>query len=418
MIKRNISFAFSVISLAAIGFWSYYGTLDIATTVPGVVVPSSKIKKVQHLEGGIISAINIKEGDEVKKGESLMELEGTISDANLNELKVRIAQLSIDLIRLNSELNKKKKHVYPDKYRSEYPESVKRSFNIMLIRQKNINNQIEMQRQVYREKSQEMGLVQERIHTNRKFLKIIDERVKISEELIKDDLSNRLEHLNYLERKVALEGQVKNDLWALKISRNIINQSKMRIQNIKDKYFSDIISEINQKMSSLEELDYSIKKYEDNNFRKVIRAPADGKIKFLYFSTIGGVVSAGDVVLEIVPNDDRLIIEGQSPSSEVAYLRIGQQVRIRLAAAGPAGMGHIDGTVSYISADTIAHTGDNPFYLIKIEIPENMIMYNTDEYRLFSGQNVICNILTGERRVVDYFIDSFFHLRNSALLER
>lgn len=128
MIKRNISFAFSVISLAAIGFWAYYGTLDIVTTVPGVVVPSSKIKKVQHLEGGIIRAINIKEGDEVKKGEPLMELEGTISDANLSELKVRIAQLSIDLIRLNSELDKKKEHVYPNKYQSEYPESVRRSF--------------------------------------------------------------------------------------------------------------------------------------------------------------------------------------------------------------------------------------------------------------------------------------------------
>ena len=418
MIGRYISFTFSVFSLGVIGFWSYYGTLDIVTTVPGVVVPSSKIKRVQHLEGGIIRAININEGDEVKKGAPLMELEGTISDANLNELKVRIAQLNIDLIRLNSELNAKKEHVYPDEYQLEYPESVKRSFDILRIRQKNINNLIEMQKQVYREKSQEMRQVQERINTNKRFLKIINERVKISEELMKDDLSNRLNHLSHLERKVALEGQVKNDLWALKISKNVINQSKMRIENIKDRYYSDVISEIGQKKSTLEELKYSIKKYEDNNFRKVIRSPTEGKIKYLYFSTIGGVVSAGDVVLEIVPNEDRLIIEGQLPSSEVAYLRIGQQVRIRLAAAGPAGMGYIDGTVSYISADTIAPTGRNPYYLIKIEISETKISYNNGEYQLFSGQNVICNVLTGERRIMDYFIDSFFQLKNSALLER
>jgi adhesin transport system membrane fusion protein len=277
---------------------------------------------------------------------------------------------------------------------------------------------IEMQKLVYREKNQEMRQVEERINTNKKFLKIINERVKISEDLIKDDLSNRLSHLNYLERKVGLEGQVKNDLLALKISKNLIIQSKMRIENIKDKYYSDVMSEINQKQSKLEELDYRIKKYEDNNARKIIRSPSDGKIKYLYFSTIGGVVSPGDVILEIVPNEDRLIIEGQLPSSEVAYLRLGQEVRIRLAAAGPAGMGYIDGKVSYISADTIAQPGQNPYYLLKIEISKNTIKHNNEEYKLFPGETVICSILTGERRVIDYFIDSFFQLKNNALLER
>ena len=418
MTKRYISLLFSVFLLCIIGFWSYYGTLDIVTTVPGVVVPLSKIKRVQHLEGGIISSINITEGDEVKKGTSLMELEGIISDANLNELKVRMAQLNIDLIRLNSELDEENKHTYPNNYYLQFSESVKRSFDILRIRKKNISNMIEMEKQVYREKNQEMRQVEERINTNKKFLKITNERVKISEELMKDDLSNRLNHLNYLERKVALEGQVKNDLLALKISKNLIIQSKMRIENIKDKYYSDVMSEINQKQSKLEELDYRIKKYEDNNSRKIIRSPSDGKIKYLYFSTIGGVVSTGDVILEIVPNEDRLIIEGQLPSSEVAYLRLGQEVKIRLAAAGPAGMGYIDGKVSYISADTIAQPGQNPYYLIKIEISKNKIKHNNEEYKLVSGETVICSILTGERRVIDYFIDSFFQLKNNALLER
>ncbi len=418
MTKRYISLLFGVFSLCIIGFWSYYGTLDIVTTVPGVVVPLSKIKRVQHLEGGIISSINITEGDEVKKGTSLMELEGIISDANLNELKVRMAQLNIDLIRLNSELDEENKHTYPNNYYLQFSESVKRSFDILRIRKKNISNMIEMEKQVYREKNQEMRQVEERINTNKKFLKIINERVKISEDLMKDDLSNRFNHLNYLERKVALEGQVKNDLLALKISKNLIIQSKMRIENIKDKYYSDVMSEINQKQSKLEELDYRIKKYEDNNARKIIRSPSDGKIKYLYFSTIGGVVSPGDVILEIVPNEDRLIIEGQLPSSEVAYLRLGQKVRIRLAAAGPAGMGYIDGKVSYISADTIAQPGQNPYYLTKIEISQNKITHNDEEYKLLSGETVICSILTGERRVIDYFIDSFFQLKNNALLER
>ena len=130
MTKRYISLLFSVFLLCIIGVWSYYGTLDIVTTVPGVVVPLSKIKRVQHLEGGIISSINITEGDEVKKGASLMELEGIISDANLNELKVRIAQLNIDLIRLNSELDEEKEHTYPKKYYLQFSENVKRSFDI------------------------------------------------------------------------------------------------------------------------------------------------------------------------------------------------------------------------------------------------------------------------------------------------
>ena len=166
---RNHSFGIAAFVLfSSVGAWSYFGTLDYVTVTQGVVTPSNKIKKIQHLEGGIIRSILVSEGQSVEKGTPLIELEATKSEAELNELETRLAALQIDLIRLKAEQGfekpldtgpgrgpNRRELVFPPKMIDQYPSKVAKAAALFRIRKTSLNNRISAQKNVVRQKKQE-----------------------------------------------------------------------------------------------------------------------------------------------------------------------------------------------------------------------------------------------------------------------
>jgi adhesin transport system membrane fusion protein len=416
---ENYKFGFLVFFLlAALGVWSYFGTIDIVTATQGVVAPSAKIKKIQHLEGGIIHSIQVREGERVAEGDALVELEGATSEAELNELQARLTTLKIDLIRLTAELENKAEFQFSDELLENHSEKIKKSIEFFTLRKNSLENRVSVQKKMLGQKVQEMKEILQRIEKNKKYKIILKEKINISAELMKDALSNRLQHLSYLEQEIGIDGKIAEDFWAVKQSQTAIEEAKLRISGLKDIYRTEILTDYNEKISVYSELKFRRKKFEDNRSRKVIRSPVSGRIKYLYFSTVGGVVAPGAVVLEIVPEAGKLIIEARLPVNEKAYVRVGQSVKIRLAASGPAGLGQIVGNVAYISADSIAEARQPPYFLVRIFVDEKSISYKGKDYELVSGESVVCNILTGKRRVLDYFLEPFWSIENLALRER
>ena len=141
-------------------------------------------------------------------------------------------------------------------------------------------------------------------------------------------------------------------------------------------------------------------------------------MKYLYYTTVGGVVSPGAVVVEIVPRAGQLMIEGRLPVNEKAYVEVGQSVKVRLTAPGPAGFGQLDGRLDYISADSISDQNGLTYFLTRITVDGDSVSYNGKSYQLGAGESVECRILTGQRRIIDYFIEPFWKGANEALRER
>jgi len=150
--------------------WSFIGTLDYVTVTQGVVTPSNKIKKIQHLEGGIIRSILVSEGQRVEEGTPLIELEATKSEAELNELETRLTALQIDLIRLEAEQKADKQMdagegkevgrrrlVFPEKIRDQYPSKVEKAVSLFHIRNTALKNRILAQKNVVQKKKTRYG---------------------------------------------------------------------------------------------------------------------------------------------------------------------------------------------------------------------------------------------------------------------
>jgi adhesin transport system membrane fusion protein len=398
--------------------WSYYGRIDIVTIAPGVVVPSSKIKIIKHLEGGIIRRINVREGDQVIKGETLVDLEVIVSGANLEEINVRLTRLQLDIVRLKTELSGDQELKNSEENNEVNQELIEASKALLKTRRRHINNLVNAQKaRVLQLKQGEME-INERASKNKSILKIINEKMLISEELLKEDLTNRLEHLDLVNRRVEIEGKIKEGFWAFQRIGSEKKEAIIREKDIRENYISELRSDIDEKESLFRELFQRRNKIKDRLNRSTIRSPVDGKVKVLYHTTTGGIIKPGETILDLVPNDDRLLVEAKLAVEEVVYISLGQKAIVQLAARGNAGSAKILGKVIYISADSITKSGDAPFYLINIKLEKDYFEENGNVYKLLPGIQVFCSILTGSRSIMGYIFDPFFNIFDVALRER
>ncbi|MEQ8192993.1 MAG: HlyD family efflux transporter periplasmic adaptor subunit, partial [Rhodospirillales bacterium] len=152
--------------------------------------------------------------------------------------------------------------------------------------------------------------------------------------------------------------------------------------------------------------------------RTVLRSPVDGVVKTLYVTTIGGVLKAGSTVVDIVPAGDRLIVEAKLPTQDIGYVRRGQQAQVKLASIDAMRFGNLPGKVVNVSPDTLVTKEGLPFYKVRIETEGDHFQRGDLRYQLYPGMQVMTNIQTGQRTVLEYLLDPFLRSFDEAMLER
>ena len=406
------------ISLVILAVWAYFGRIDIVTVAQGVVVPSSKIKTVQHLEGGIIRAINFREGEKVVKGAPLVVLEGTASSADLKEVDVRLITLRVDLTRLRAELDNADSITFEPDLMSKHKDLVAAATKHFNTRRSHIRNLISSQRQSVAQREEEAKEMQARISKITESLQLIGEQIVISKGLMKEDLTNRMAHLELLKERALLSGGLNEAASSVKRIEAAKIEAEVRMLTLRDHYLAETRSKFDQADSTYRELSQRRKKLKDNLKRTVLRAPVDGLIKYLYHSTIGGIVKPGGTVVDIVPEGDKLLIEAQLPVQEVIYVASGQIANVRPLTPDAANFGQLEGRVVHVSPDSIREGDKIPFYLITIELESEFFKSKGKMYPLLPGIQVSCSIRTGDRSVLEYLIGPFMTIPNTALHER
>ena len=235
---------------------------------------------------------------------------------------------------------------------------------------------------------------------------------------MKEDLTNRMAHLELLKESVLLNGELNESASSVKRISAAKREAEVRMLTLRDHYLSETRSELDQTDSMYRELIQRRKKLKDSLKRTVLRAPVDGLIKYLYHSTIGGIVKPGGTVVDIVPEGDKLLIEAQLPVQEVIYITSGQTAKVRPLTPDAANFGQLEGKVIHVSPDSIRENDKIPFYLITIELKNEFFESKGKIYPLLPGIQVTCSIRTGDRSVLDYLISPFISIPNTALHER
>lgn len=401
----------------AIG-WAAIGRLDVIASAAGEVVPSTQLKSIQHLEGGIVRAIRVREGMSVKQGQPLVDLEPTQSDADVQELTARTNSLLAEVARLEAEATGETEPKFPSDLAEREPQLVREAVQTFLTRRSRFESQLTVQRELVQQRVQEIQELAARVASDRESLKLLREQIKISEELLKDDLTNRMLHLNLLKEAATIEGRMTESLATTHRLVASRTEAEARLSGIRHAYDTEVREALEEKRRSLEEFSSRLRKYSDSLRRTTLRAPVDGVVKTLYITTVGGVVKAGATVVDLVPADDRLVIEARLPTQDVGYVHPGQTAMVKLASADAIRFGNLEGKVVLISPDTTQTAQGASFYRVRIETERDYFEQRGLNYRLVPGVQVICSILTGRRTVLEYVLDPFVSSYRTALRER
>ena len=202
--------------------------------------------------------------------------------------------------------------------------------------------------------------------------------------------------------------------------KSLIFLSKNELEKVNNNYSEQLNNDLSRLKKEKEELNKRIQKYSDSLKRTVLKSPVGGIVKLISVNSKGAIVAPGVTVVEIVPEDEKLIVEAKLPLSEIGYISKGLLAKIRLNTPEGSRFRPLNGKVIFVGADriSVSDKNDESYYLVKIETNEKSFSKRNEDFKLYSGVPVVVGIITGKRSFIDYFITPFRNKLTFALSER
>jgi HlyD family secretion protein len=391
-----------------VGGWATTTELSGAVIAPGSMVVDSNVKKVQHLTGGIVGELMVREGQHVRSGEVVLRLDETITRTNLAIVTKGLDEMTARQARLASERDQAEEIAFPAALlaRANEPDvasAIASERKLFELRKSARLGQKSQLRERIAQLDEEVRGYTALQAAKAEELQLIERELESVRGLWNKNLV-QLNRLISLEREAArLKGERAQSISVAAQSRGKISEIELQIIQIDQDLSSDVAKELREVEGKIGEFSERKVAAEDQLKRIDLRAPQDGVVHQLAVHTVGGVVTAGDPVMLIVPEADALSVEAKVSPQDIDQLRLGQPAGLRFSAFNQRTTPEINGTISRISADvsTDQRSGQS-FYTIRIAIPSDEIA-RLGNVKLVPGMPVEAFMKTYDRTVLSYF---------------
>ena len=420
--KRGGRWWGSVLLFAIIAFfivfivWANWAELDRVTRGQGQVIPSRHIQVVQNLEGGIVSRIYVREGDVVEQGQPVMQIDNTSFVAAFREAEVSRMALIAMSARLDAEISGEEPQ-YPDSVISSYPDVVAAENALLQARTRELRGKLETLLQRALQREQESAELKSRINNYEKSRALIEQEIAIITPNIQRGSTPKIELVRLNQRLTTLDGDLNGARLALPRIQASLKETKTQMEGERAAFLAVAQEQRNQIRTQLARLEESSAADRDRVARTEVKAPVNGVVNSVMITTEGGVIQPGMPLMEIVPIDDSLIIEARISPKDVAFLRPGQAVQVKLTAYEFAKYGSLDGKVTNISADTMTSEDGQKVYEIMVRTDKSYLGTEDDQLPIIPGMVAEVDILTGKRTVLEYLLVPMDRAKQRALRE-
>ncbi len=402
-------------------FWANYAELEEVTRGQGRVIPSSKKQIVQSLEGGIVKSLLVREGDRVKKGQTLLVIDDTRFSSDLGELEARRLGLLVQTMRLRHEAESSfsENLEFPQEMVNQAKEVVDSEGRLFEIRRRNLNNQLAIMKNRLEQKKLELEELEESKLRISNGIKIARREYDLTAPLARKGIVSQIKILQ-LEREISnLEGQLATTNKSIPRIKAGISESEREIEEQVLIFQQDAQRELNEKLAELTIIRQSLTAAKDRVVRAELKSPVDGIIQKLYINTIGGVVRASEPLVEVTPLEDSLLVEVRVSPRDIAFIRPGQDATVKISAYDYTIYGVLDGKVGIISSDsTLDNDNNESYYLVTIETKDTSLKRGNEILPIIPGMVATTDIITGKKSVLNYLIKPIIKARHEALRER
>lgn len=369
------------VTIAAFIAWSFWARLDQISRARGQVIPAGRVQIIQSLDGGEITKILVREGDSVRRGQLLLVLDKVKLAAAAEEARAQVAALRATMTRVQAELLNKPL-LFPADVRA-YPEFVQNQQTLYNERRSALNAQLAGIRSQQRLQEQELDLNKPLVTTG-------------------DVAQSEVIRMQRMAADLGTQAEVQ-----------------------RGRYIQDLQAEFTKTQGDLVTAEQVLTQRQDALKNAEFRSPADGVVKNVRLTTVGGVFRPGDEVMTIVPTGDRLIVEAKVSPSDIAYVKPGQSASVKFDAYDSSIYGAGEGKVTFISPDTMSEQGPDgkaeaPYYRVHLTVDTSRMHphYPGEKIEIQPGMTATAEIRTGESTVFRYLTKPILKTASESMGER
>ncbi len=408
---------------ALIGFvvffllWAHFAEVEEVTRGDGKAIPSSRLQKIQNLEGGIVAELFVRDGQVVEAGAPLIRLDDTRFASNVGETEADRMALQLRVERLSAEVDGRDLEI-PEAMAAQEPRFAESEMQLFLSRQQQLRDEVAGLEEQLTQRRQELREFTSKQGQFRNSLELLRQEIRMSEPLVAEGAISAVEVLRLKRAEVESRGQLEATTLAIPRAQAAITEVERKIDETRGRFRSEALGQLGEARTELNKIQSTGRALEDRVKRTLVTSPVRGIVKQLLVNTIGGVIQPGSDLVEIVPLDDSLLIEARIRPQDIAFLHPGQMATVKFTAYDYTIYGGLKAELEQIGADTVTDEEGNSFYVIQLRTEKSHLGSEESPLLIIPGMVASVDILTGKKSILSYLLKPILRARSEAFRER
>lgn len=395
--------------MASFLIWAANTEVEEIASAMGQVIPSSHVQTIQHLEGGIVKSILVRDGQLVEQDQPLLQLDDTSAGADLGQIRAREQALAMQAERLRRFTGS---GAHQDIVLSEKEQAILRSMEDARASQRAVISEQLAQKQ---QELKRLTSLREALEKN---VALLDRENAIRQYVAQKGYGSLLTALTSERELNQMRGQLDDTTTQVEQAKDAIRESQSRLTSVDADLRQEAMKTLGQVEGELAQVRESLEKIAGTARRTLITSPMRGLVKGLSVNTLGAVAEPGKVLLEIVPVDSELMVEAMVLPTDVGHLRPGQTVNVKVSAYEFSRYGTVPGLLENVSATTFVTPDGRAFYKTKVKLERTYVGKDPARNIIMPGMTVQADIITGSRTVLQYLLKPIYVSRLTAFHER
>ncbi|MGN7740298.1 HlyD family type I secretion periplasmic adaptor subunit [Pseudomonas sp. 22526] len=416
-------FVWSILGFAVLALlWAFIGKIEVVAVAPGKIVPNGKTKLIQSSETAVVRAIHVSDGQAVKVGELLVELDPTAADADVRRIQNELLAAHVDSARGAAMLDAINRQQPPASLigaiANANPEQVLGAQRWLQGQYQEYRSNLELVDAEILQRSAEIQSAQAQVASLRQTVPIATQLAEDYRRLLEQQYVARHEYLEKEQARLDLLRQLSVQQASVLQSTAAQAEARRRREGVvaqNRRAMLDLQQEANQKAASLVQ-ELAKARYQET--LTSLKAPVDGTVQQLAIHTVGGVVTPAQPLMVIVPADQPVEVEAMLENKDVGFVRAGQSVTVKVETFTFTKYGTLDGEVLSVSNDAIEDEKRGLIYSSRIRLKSDHLLVNGQRVALSPGMSITAEVKTDQRRVIDYFLSPLQQHVDESLRER
>lgn len=382
----------------------------------GSIIPSGQVIPIQHLEGGVVEKVLVKEGDLVEAGQTILKMSPAAPLSDLEQTRAREAALLLRAERLRAFVEGRDPNF--SVAGKGYDSLVADNQSIYQAQIQSLDTARAVTNSQVNQKMADLALLKEQYHTIQEQVDALAQEVKLRQNLYSQHLITLVQFLDTKRELARMQGELSRNMGQTLSAEDAVNEARNKLADQLATTRKQNMDELSTVIAELAQVQESIGRLEDRVSRLDVTAPIRGYIKGLVQHYPGVIIQPGGVIAELVPVDLVLTVEGKLEPKDIGHLHEGQRVKVKVQTYDPARYGVVWGTLRQVSANSFLDEKNKPYFKCYVNLDHDYVGDEPERYRVSPGMTVTAEIITGQKSLLQYMLKPIFTQMHESFHER